>query len=549
MARNNFLLVIVLLICQALPAESAYRYIVYLKDKPQQFDATLFTKKAIDKRMQHNIPFDERDYPVNTSYIDQLKNTNATVLYQSNWLNAALIQTEQQNIELIKQLPFVASVQWVGGGDVKRIRKSKLSGPQSTKGTQSCEETDACTDIEFEESFTSSYGQTHLLNGEYLHEQGFNGEEMIIAICDNGFNNANNNPGFSHIFSDNRILGTYDYVNGDSAVFGSNDGTHGSNCFSFIGGIKANQYIGTATKSKFYLFHTENDNSERLQEEFNLALALERCSQLGVDVVSISLGYTTFDVPAENHDTSILRTNSAPSTKAVNTAVSKGIIVLVAAGNEGTGSWKYISCPSDADSAIAVAAVDINGNVASFSGYGLPNDPRIKPNVAAVGVSATHLNTAGNVTSGNGTSYSCPALAGMVTCLWQAFPTKTNWEIKTAVEQSASKYLNPDKRVGYGIPDFKKAYQNLSTPTFVSNPHLENEYSIFPNPAENRIYISNTGHSQIQSIELMNTMGQVVFNRNFPSDNTIELDNLSKGMYLLQIATDQGILLKKIIKD
>ena len=172
------------------------------------------------------------------------------------------------------------------------------------------------------------------------------------------------------------------------------DDAHGAYCFSFIAGIKANQYIGTSTKSKFYLFQTENNDggSERLQEEFNLAIALQRCDQLGVDVVSISLGYTTFDSAFENHDTSDMKKNNTPAAKAVNIAASKNILICVAAGNEGAKPWHYISTPSDADSAFAIAAVDKNGNIASFSGYGLATDIRVKPNVAAVGSSANFIN-------------------------------------------------------------------------------------------------------------------------------------------------------------
>jgi subtilisin family serine protease len=542
-ARNNIILICALFCIQFLYAEAPYRYLVYLKDKPQAFDpASLFTKSALEKRARYNIPFDDRDKPVDPAYIEQLKNLNASVIYQSNWLNAVLIQANEENIEQIKTMPGVLKIQRAGGGNVKKSNKSKYSG------TQSAEDCEDVADIEdYEDNFTSSFAQFHLLNGEYLHEQGFNGEGMTVAVCDNGFYNANTNPGFSHVFSENRLLGTYDYVHGDSAVYDESSGSHGSNCFSFIGGLKTNQYIGTATRSSFYLFHTEDNSGERLQEEFNLALALERCSQVGVDVVTISLGYFTFQVPSENHDTTDMHSNNTPAAIAANIASSKGILVFAAAGNSNDGI--YITTPSDADSAVCVAAVDINGNIASFSSHGLPGDPRIKPNVAAMGVSASYLTPSGNVNMGNGTSYATPSLAGMATCLWQAFPSKTNWEIKTAIEQSASQYLTPDKRVGYGIPDFKKAYQLLSTPTFVSNPVIENDYSIFPNPFENSITITNSGQSTIQSVQLYNSIGQMVYSDQSFSSNSITLDGLSIGMYLVQLTTSQGILIKKIIKD
>ncbi|HOY43058.1 MAG TPA: S8 family serine peptidase, partial [Chitinophagales bacterium] len=442
------------------------KYIVYFKDKPTNVDVTkLFNEKALQNRKKYNIPFDERDFSVDSNYIVQLKNINATILNTSNWLNASLISIDENDISNLENLPFVTSI--------IKVEKTTIggSGIASVKDINECEATNDIQD--FENNYSSSFPQVNLLKGEYLHEQGFNGENMTIAVCDNGFYNVNNNNAFTHIFNENRLLGTYDYVHSDSLVYDESQGppnyvSHGSNCFSFIAGYKENQFIGTATKSNFYLFHTENTPTERLQEEFNLATALERCTQLGVNVVSISLGYTTFDVPSENHDTSDMRKNNTPSAKAVNMAVSKGLLVCVAAGNEGNSSWKYISSPSDADSAFCIASVDINGSIAVTSGYGLPNDPRVKPNVAAVGVSPYLINTSGIVGQfGGGTSYATPQIAGLAACLWQAFPTKTNWEIKTAIEQSASQYLTPDKRIGYGIPDFKKAYQLLSSTTYV----------------------------------------------------------------------------------
>lgn len=542
MAKSKFLIILSFIAVFSMQAKNnTLKYIIYFKDKT--FDTNvkaLFNTKAIQQRNRFNIPFDERDYPVNANYIEQLKQNNAIILHTTNWLNAALIRIDDKKLATIAQFPFIASI-------------VKIETAKSHKNTMSVSTQDACVgnedELAFEDQYTSSFPQVNLLHGEYLHEQGFNGENMTIAVCDNGFYNVYNNPAYAAVMADNRLLGTYDFVNNDSTVHDDTNGKHGTNCFSFIAGKKDSQYIGTATKSSYYLFQTENNNSERLQEEFNLASALERCNQLGVDVVSISLGYTTFDLASENHDTTDLRNNSTPAAKAVNMASSKGILVCVAAGNEGLKPWKYISTPSDADSAFCIASVDINGVVAGSSAYGLPNDARVKPNVAAMGVSAKYLNDAGNVSSGGGTSYATPQLAGLAACLWQAFPTKTNWEIKTAIEQSASQYLTPDKRIGYGIPDFKKAYDLLANPTFVSTKSIIDDIHIFPNPFQNILAVQCNGNANLQSIQLMNSVGQMVYSAYTPTNNMLDFSYLSTGMYLLQITTDKGVFIKKIIKE
>lgn len=537
MGKNNYILLLFLSISSLLFAKgNPEKYIVYFKDKPVNENiSSLFTEKAIAKKKKFNISFDERDIPVNKSYIEQLRNQDANIISSSNWLNAVIIEITGKKIERIKNLPFVLSV-------------IKAGRPALNTGIAAIAEDNACTELtDFEDTYTSSFPQFHLLNGEYLHEQGFNGENMTIAVCDGGFNGTNTIAAFNHLRSENRILGTYDYVNNDSTVFESI--AHGTNVLSCIAGIISNQYLGTSTKSDFYLFLTENASSERLQEEFNLATALERCDQLGVDVVNISLGYTTFDVASENHDTSDMKKNITPSAKAVNIASSKGMLVCVAAGNEGNGTWKYISSPSDADSAFCIAAVDVNGNVASFSGHGLATDTRVKPNVAAVGWNTKIISATNSIVQSNGTSFAAPSLAGMAACLWQAFPTKTNWEIKTAIEQSASKYLTPDKRIGYGIPDFKKAYQLLSSTTYVSNKELENEFSVFPNPFLSSVNIVSKGNTNVERINVINNIGQTIYTINAPIEYILALQDLPGGMYVLQIETDKGLLIKKLIKE
>ncbi|MCB0506696.1 MAG: S8 family peptidase [Bacteroidetes bacterium] len=544
MAKNSLGFLLFFMLMNVLYAKNQpEKYIVYFKDKPTCADVQKqFSEQAIAKRKKIDIAFDYRDFPINQNYIKQLENRNVLILQHSNWLNAVLVQANKKQIS---NFPFIQSIAKVPSSKNK-------SNILSEEESQECEQNNAIQ--EFEDGYTSSFPQTHLLNGEYLHEQGFNGENMTIAICDNGFYNVDSNVAFRHIFESNKLLGTFDYVHNDSLVYDESGGapnftSHGSNCLSFIAGKIDSQYIGTSTESNFYLFHTENNSSERLQEEFNLAAALERCSQIGVDVVSISLGYTTFDVPSENHDTSDMRTNSTPAAIAVNIASSKGMLVCVAAGNEGVTGWKYISSPADADSAFTIGSVDINGNVASSSGYGMPNDSRVKPNIAAMGVNAKYIRTNGTISTGGGTSYATPQIAGLAACLWQAFPSKTNWEIKTAIEQSSSQYLTPNDRIGYGIPDFKKAYQILATPTFISSSLFEKEFSVFPNPFHQTISINHNGNADIKEISILDNVGREVFSLNSVSTNTIDLSALPTGLYLMRMVSNKGILIKKILKN
>ncbi len=104
-------------------------------------------------------------------------------------------------------------------------------------------------------------------------------------------------------------------------------------------------------------------------------------------------------------------------------AAKKGLLVFIAAGNDGNNTWHYISTPADADSVLTVGAVDINGIKGSFSSFGPTSDGRIKPDVVSVGVGAV-IETAYNIVgTSQGTSYACPKMAGLELVYGKAFPS------------------------------------------------------------------------------------------------------------------------------
>jgi hypothetical protein len=118
---------------------------------------------------------------------------------------------------------------------------------------------------------------------------------------------------------------------------------------------------------------------------------------------------------------------------------------------------------------MAVGAVNRSGVPAGFSSYGPSADGRVKPDVASVGVATTIQATNNAIATSNGTSFSAPNMAGLATCLWQGFPEANNISILNVLRRAGHKAANPDSRVGYGIPDVKKAVlellQNFSTAT------------------------------------------------------------------------------------
>jgi hypothetical protein len=266
----------------------------------------------------------------------------------------------------------------------------------------------------------------------------------------------------------------YDFVAKDSSV--NEDHPHGMECFSTIAANIPGQFVGTAPKANFYLFRTEDPSSEYPIEEFNWVCGAERVDSVGGDLISSSLGYNTFDAPltSASHSYADMNGNTTMAATGADLAAKKGILVVNAAGNEGSNSWRYIVTPADGDSVMAVGAVTTTGVPASFTSHGPSSDGQVKPDVASVGVATIIQFPNNSVGGGNGTSFACPNLAGLVTSLWQGFPEFNNMKIINALRQAGSKFTAPDSLVGYGIPDVKKALMNLvkdfaSTNASVSN--------------------------------------------------------------------------------
>lgn len=484
------------------------------------------------------------DLPISKYYIQQLESEGMIYKTGSNWLNIGLFAyTDVSALKNISLFPFIKKI------SLDCINKENITQNLPDNKFQKEIEFIPQTNVRIDGTASYYLPQILQLNGDYIQDLGYNGTGIKIAIIDAGFPNANTLGSLQHIYQSNRLLGRYDFYQNDSNVYANN--SHGTNTFSIIGGLNDN-FSGSAPNASFYLFRTEVDAFEGQTEEFFLSQALERCVELGVKVTSISLGYENnggngFNDGTTSHTLTDMNGHTTIAAKAANIAASKGIIVCVSAGNEGVAPWHYIVTPADADSAFTIGAVDINGYPASFSSYNFDTSIRVKPNVAAMGVSTAFINQNNSISYGPGTSYSCPIIAGLSACLWQAFPNKTAWQVKTAIEQSASQYLAPDKHIGYGIPDFKKAYQILSAPN-----EVQDQFILYPNPVTDNLYIRNNSSSNIQSILIYNSIGQLVYSETNSSSvqKTIPMNNLTSGMFISKITTTNGdIFTKKIIKE
>ena len=478
MKKIILFLFIILVVGEADSYAQFTRYIVRLKDKgtnPYSLSNPLqyLTQRSIDRRTRYNITIDSTDLPITPRYIDSIRMAGAvTILNSSKWLNQVAIQTaDAAALAKINGFPFVIS-----SGPIAALTQpndvpanKKLDAPLTDLPSNP---TPSIITADYY-NYGQSYGQVHLHNGEFLHNRGFRGQGMQMAVLDAGFYHYLSLPTFDSIRNNNQVLGTWDFVAGNASV--DEDHTHGMNCLSTIAANMPGVFMGTAPKTSFYLYRTEDVATEYPIEEQNWIAGMERADSLGVDITSTSLGYFNFDNAVFNYTYANMDGNTTMSARGGDLAAKKGMLLVLAAGNEGNGAWHYIITPSDADSVMAVGAVSTAGAVGSFSSYGPSSDGQIKPAVAAVGVGAVIANPSnGQPTFGSGTSFACPNMAGLTTCLWQAFPEINNMGIINVMQQSATKATAPDNRVGYGIPDMKKAFVMLIKQLFTKQSQVAN---------------------------------------------------------------------------
>lgn len=527
-------------------------YWVSFKDKkntpysilhPQEY----LSARAIERRERFNIPIDVTDLPITPQYLEPILVKGFKIHTTSRWLNgvAIVIEAASSNPEDLKSFDFIKDVFPIGF-------KRPVQTAAKTVGQRDYKQVYKTKDY----YYGMGKNQINMLKGQYLHKMGYQGQEMHVAIMDGGFADMRETPAFDSLFVNNQILGTHDFVEGDDYVFESS--SHGRNVASCMVANMPYLFVGTAPKAKYYLFKTEDVKGEYLIEEYNWVAAIERADQLGVDVVNSSLGYYDFDDNNMDYGYVDIDGQTSAMTKAAKFAAKKGMLVVTSAGNEGNDKWKHITVPGDADSVLTVGAVDRDGYHARFSSYGFEDRPIIKPNLMARGAIAVVAAKKRYDTSySNGTSFSSPIMAGMVTSFWQAFPERNNMEIIHTLQNHGSYTNKPDNTYGYGVPNFLAAYKELRNSVIEIN-SKEHYYSHFNDLNKHLdIFMAKVKANKAQ-VELHSTTGELLYQTTVSfkrkSDKRLWYQtipnwaNMPNGVYFLTIQLDditKRILLAK----
>jgi serine protease AprX len=506
--------------------------------------------RAINRRANQGIGIKENDLPVNQWYIDSVAKTGVKILNRSKWLNAISIDTSGHPDALTKILsyPFVTGSKLVGMKKLNNQTAQNLPTGKSKFGSSGTISTLSTGD------FGSSLNQASMIGDDCLQSQGYNGKGIVIAVLDGGFYLANTLPAFDSLWANNQILGTRDFSNQGGNVF-DDISAHGMMVLSTMGGYLNGELIGTAPKAGFWLLRSEVVPTENIIEEFNWVAAAEFADSVGADIISSSLGYTTFGNPLENQTYAQMNGRTAMSSIAAVTASEKGILVVVSAGNDGDDSWHYIGSPADADSILTVGAVDQSGNYAPFSSTGPTSDGRIKPTIAAQGENSIVASTSGGTIAASGTSFSCPISAGAAACLWQANPGKTNMQIIAAIVKTGSLISDPDSLMGYGIPDLCQANILLGVK---ENNMLSTDNIIlsYPNPFNTFLkLVFNSFCSQSIEIQLFDIRGRKITEKTEVANNiglnyfTLNTEEATDpGVYVLKVVTQSNSYYRRLVK-
>jgi len=517
------------IICFSIKAQTGINpYIIYFSDKngtgfslnnPSMF----LSQRSIERRSNQNILLDSTDLPVSGNYLNQVKTLGIQVIYTLKWINAAYILADSLQYQQVMKLPFIVS-------QFSTFRLTNASNVHSFY---------SITSSSFSDPYEDFLGMTQMYNNN------IRGDGVLIAITDSGFPGIDTLSAFTHLWKNNQVNYYWDVAANNNNIF--DDDSHGTYILSILSALQSG-YTGIVPGASYVLLRTEVAATESKLEEFHWLRGAEIADSCGADIISCSLGYTTFDNPAADYTYSDMNGHNSFIAVAANTACNKGILVVCSAGNDGNDSWRYIGTPADSPGALTIGSVDYTNQRSFFSSVGPTSDGRIKPDLCAPGSGIYCIQPNGIIFLASGTSMATPMIAGMAAGIKQSFPSLSSIQLKKILIESGDQYYNPDNYKGYGTPQYQRAY---SISNLLSG---KSSFLLAPNPyVSGDLFLRVYDFSTNFTIQLTDVQGKLVYSGNGNSDDLIvqmpdTIKSIGSGIYFVSIISDGASGVIKWIK-
>jgi len=271
------------------------------------------------------------------------------------------------------------------------------------------------------------------------------GKGVKVGVIDTGIDYLHEalgggfGPGF-------KVAGGYDFVNGKADPL--DDNGHGTHVAGIIAG---NSSTLKSMAPDVRLFAYKVLDASGNGSTSTVIAGIEQAMADSVSIINLSLGSSDGD-PDD-----IL-------SQAVDRAVEAGIVVVVAAGND--GDYGTISSPGAAREALTVGAIDSLQTIAAFSSKGPSNKIYgIKPDVVAPGVEILSAKMNGGYILMSGTSMAAPYVTAVAADVRQLHPKWSALQVRDAIISAAKDLGSPIFSQGRGEVDTSKLGKAISFAT------------------------------------------------------------------------------------
>jgi hypothetical protein len=410
----------------------------YLKNQNSMIQRIPFSEKAIERRLTRGSGgWNENDFLIEASYVENVKKAGAKVLLASRWLNAVSATCDSRCRTNLSKLTFISTLRPVGN---YRRENAKISqNIQFMKASNNSADT-----LELE--YGLSRDQLEQIKVIEAHVKGYAGQGETVAIMSTGFRKDH------QAFRGKEIVGEYDFVHGDDNCSNGNPDWVGTATWSVIGGEFPGELYGPAYKSKVILVVTDELQNETSIEEDRWVAGFEFADQMGASVVDATLGHL------DSYQTSDYDGMTSIASRIASTASKKGIVVTTC-----TGYYDKLLLPGDAFDILTVGLADAKGSIFPFSFKGRTADGRLKPEVIARGSKVYKASTSAPdaFTFFTSNVEPCSLVAGGAAVVLSARPDWNPLQVREAIMKTSSHADRPTIGYGYGNVNIAKAIDFL----------------------------------------------------------------------------------------